>query len=97
MLEVIDWCKANGITTKGHPLVWATKSGTPEWLSEYTEKETEELLKTRVLNITAGFRDKIELFDVVNEPVNVRTWKHKMQNFSDENDWGVTDYHPADS
>jgi GH35 family endo-1,4-beta-xylanase len=91
MLEVIDWCKVNGITTKGHPLVWATKSGTPEWLTGYNVSETEELLKTRVLNITSGFRDKIELFDVVNEPVNVKTWKHKMQNFQDENDWGVPD------
>ena len=94
MLKVIDWCKSNGITTKGHPLVWATKSGTPPWLSEYTEKESEELLKTRVLNITAGFRGKIELFDVVNEPIHVRTWKHKMLNFSDENDWDVTDSIP---
>ena len=91
MLEVIEWCKVNGITTKGHPLVWATKSGTPGWLTEYTVNETEELLKTRVLNITSGFRDKIELWDVVNEPVNVKTWKHKMENFNDENDWSVTD------
>lgn len=91
MLKTIDWCKANGITTKGHPLVWATQSGTPQWLTGYTVNETEELLKTRVLNITAGFRDKIELFDVVNEPVNVKSWKHKMQNFNDKNDWGVTD------
>jgi endo-1,4-beta-xylanase len=91
MLATIDWCKANGITTKGHPLVWATKSGTPQWLTGYTVKETEELLKSRVINITAGFRDKIELFDVVNEPINVKTWKHKMQNFNDENDWGVPD------
>lgn len=94
MLSTIDWCKSNGITTKGHPLVWATQSGTPEWLTKYTEKETEELLKTRVLNITAGFRDKIELFDVVNEPVNVKSWKHKMENFNDTNDWGVTDTIP---
>jgi GH35 family endo-1,4-beta-xylanase len=91
MLSVIDWCKVNGITTKGHPLVWATRSGTPEWLTGYTVKETEELLKTRVLNITSGFRDKIELWDVVNEPVNVKTWKHKMENFHDRNDWSVTD------
>jgi GH35 family endo-1,4-beta-xylanase len=94
MLTTIDWCKSNGITTKAHPLVWATKSGTPEWLTKYTEKETEELLKTRVLNITAGFRDKIELFDVVNEPINVKSWKHKMENFNDTNDWGVTDTIP---
>jgi GH35 family endo-1,4-beta-xylanase len=91
MLPVIDWCKANGITTKGHPLVWATQSGTPQWLTEYTAAETEELLKTRVINITSGFRDKIELWDVVNEPVNVKTWRHKIQNFNDDNDWGVTD------
>jgi len=91
MLGTIEWCKQNGITTKGHPLVWATQSGTPQWLTEYTVKETEELLKTRVLNITSGFKDKIELWDVVNEPVNVKTWKHKMQNFNEKNDWGVTD------
>ncbi len=91
MLKVIEWCKVNGITTKGHPLVWATKSGTPDWLTEYTVSETEELLKTRVLNITSGFRDNIELFDVVNEPVNVKTWRHKMLDFHDENDWGVAD------
>ncbi len=91
MLPIIDWCKANGITTKGHPLVWATHSGTPPWLAEYTVEETEELLKTRVINITSGFRDQIELWDVVNEPINVKTWKHKMQSFRDENDWDITD------
>jgi endo-1,4-beta-xylanase len=94
MLETIDWCKVNGIKTKGHPLVWATQSGTPEWLTDYSVEETEELLKTRVLNITAGFRDKIELFDVVNEPVNVKTWKHKMQDFNNKNDWSVGDTIP---
>jgi GH35 family endo-1,4-beta-xylanase len=94
MLPVVDWCKVNGITTKGHPLVWATKPGTPDWLQEYSEKETEELLKTRVLNITAGFRDKIEIFDVVNEPIHVRTWKHKIENFTDTNDWDIADTIP---
>jgi len=91
MLETIEWCKANSITTKGHPLVWATYSGTPDWLREYSVAETEELLKTRVLNITAGFRDKIELWDVVNEPVNVKTWKNKVGKFDDDNDWGITE------
>jgi endo-1,4-beta-xylanase len=91
MIPVIEWCKANGITTKGHPLVWATESGTPQWLTRYTTAETEELLKSRVINLTSGFSDKIELWDVVNEPINVKTWKHKIQNFNDTNDWGVTD------
>ena len=91
MLPALEWCKANGITTKGHPLVWATVSGQPKWLAGYTEAETEELLKSRVINTVAGFRDQIGLWDVVNEPINVRTWKHKIQNFNSENDWGMTD------
>jgi GH35 family endo-1,4-beta-xylanase len=91
LLPTIEWCKANGITTKGHPLVWATNSGAPPWLAGYTVEETEELLKTRVLNITSGFRDQIELWDVVNEPVNVKTWKHKVQDLTNENDWDIAD------
>jgi len=91
MLPTIDWCKANGITPKGHPLVWATSSGTPQWLAGYTVEETEEFLKNRVISITSGFRDKIELWDVVNEPVNVKTWRHKIGTLSDENDWDIAD------
>jgi len=91
MLPTIEWCKLNGITTKGHPLVWACRSGTPPWLRKYTIDETEELLKSRVMNIVSGFDDKIELWDVVNEPVNVKTWRNKIENMDDPNDWGVED------
>jgi GH35 family endo-1,4-beta-xylanase len=90
-LDAIAWCKANGIVTKGHPLVWSCKSGVPKWLKGYSIPETEELLKTRVLNITRGFKGKIDIWDVVNEPVNVKTWKHKLTDMDDENDWGVKD------
>jgi GH35 family endo-1,4-beta-xylanase len=91
LLETIEWCKLNGITTKGHPLVWACRSGTPQWLKKYTLEETEELLKARVMNIVSGFEGKIELFDVVNEPVNVKTWRNKISDMDNLNDWGVED------
>lgn len=91
MQPTIEWCQLNGITTKGHPLVWACRSGTPQWLRNYTVEETEGLLKSRVLNIVSGFQDRIELWDVVNEPVNVKTWKNKIRNMDDPNDWGVED------
>ena len=88
-LKTINWCKLNGITTKGHPLVWATKFGVPKWLEGYTIPETEEFSKTRVMNITRGFKGKIDIWDVVNEPVNVKTWKNKVSDMDDENDWSV--------
>jgi GH35 family endo-1,4-beta-xylanase len=91
MLPAIEWCQANGITTKGHPLVWACSSGTPQWLRNYSTSETEELLRARVLNIVSAFEDKIALWDVVNEPVNVKTWRNKVNNMDDPNDWGVED------
>ena len=36
MLPVIEWAESNGITLKGHPLAWATRSGAPQWLEGYT-------------------------------------------------------------
>ena len=91
MISTIEWCQLNGITTKGHPLVWACSSGTPQWLRKYNVEETEELLKNRVINIVSGFQDKIELWDVINEPVNVKTWRNKINDMDDPNDWGVED------
>jgi GH35 family endo-1,4-beta-xylanase len=94
MVSALEWCRANGITTKGHPLVWACESGAPDWLSGYTEKETEELLKARVVNTVRGFRESIRIWDVVNEPTNVKTWKHKVANLADRNDWDTAEAIP---
>lgn len=76
MLPVIEWCRSQGITTKGHPLVWTDRSGYPQWLNKYTVAETEELLKARVINTVAGFKGKIDIWDVVNEPIHVPAWKN---------------------
>ncbi len=74
LLGVIEWCEANGITTKGHPLVWTAPSGKPAWLERYSKEESLELLKARVTNVVGGFRGRIDIWDVFNEPVNTRAW-----------------------
>lgn len=91
MSSTLDWCKTNGITTKGHPLVWACYSGAPKWLKNYDAETATGLLKARVINTVGGFKNQINLWDVVNEPVNVRSWKNKLKNILDENDWNVQD------
>ena len=30
--QKLDWCKANGVTPKGHTLGWTHVAGTPKWL-----------------------------------------------------------------
>lgn len=89
MQATLEWCRLNGITAKGHPLVWACRSGAPPWLSGYTVQETVELLKARVINTVKGFKGSIDIWDVVNEPVNVKTWNNKIAKMDDENDWGM--------
>jgi endo-1,4-beta-xylanase len=95
MIDTLRWCREEGITAKGHPLVWACQSGTPAWLKGLPEEETEELLRTRVRNLVRGFAGRIDLWDVVNEATNVRTWRDKIRSFDDPNDWDVQEEIPA--
>jgi endo-1,4-beta-xylanase len=95
MTAALRWCREEGITPKGHPLVWACRSGVPRWLQGLPVEQTEELSRARVTNIVRGLAGEIDLWDVVNEPVNVRTWRHKIAAFDDPDDWGVEDEIPA--
>lgn len=80
--KVVSWCQANGITTKGHPLVWTNKAGVPQWIKPLSAEEREKLLLNRVGREVGTFAGKIDIWDVVNEPVNCRAWGHA----------GVADY-----
>lgn len=84
ILEVARWCRQNGITTKGHPLVWTHTAGTPAWLKNYSTPETKELLQTRVEKIVAGFKGDIEIWDVLNEAIHTVNWDVAMK----ENEMG---------
>jgi endo-1,4-beta-xylanase len=95
MTDTLRWCREEGIATKGHPLVWACHSGVPAWLKGLPAEQTEELLRARVLNLVRGFASRIDLWDVVNEAANVRTWRDKIRNFDDPNDWDVREEVPA--
>lgn len=77
LLPVLRWCRDNGITAKGHPVVWSAPSGRPGWLQGYPPETVETLLEARVLNVVGGFRDEIAIWDVVNEPVTARAWGSK--------------------
>jgi GH35 family endo-1,4-beta-xylanase len=82
LMPVVDWCNQNGITTKGHPLVWTNPSGVPAWLSDLPVTVSEELLKARIINTVKGYKGKIDMWDVVNEPSHTRTWNHVDMKFA---------------
>lgn len=64
--EIARWCKAVGITTKGHPLVWNHRAGAPGWLPRDPE-EVRKLSDARVRACVGRFKGLIDIFDVVNE------------------------------
>ena len=78
--RVIEYCKQNGITTKGHPLFW--HEFIPSWLPEDFETLF-PLIEKRFQEISERFADDIPVFDCVNEPS--RIWdmchEHRSDNY----------------
>lgn len=70
--RMAKWCNENGITTKGHPLVWSHEAGTPAWLPTDKPDEVKRLIEARVKDIVAHCKDSIKIWDVVNESVHTR-------------------------
>jgi endo-1,4-beta-xylanase len=62
--EIIRWCNAHTITTKGHPLAWNYVD--PRWLTG-TPEEIMQLQIERVARCVARFQGGIGIWDVVNE------------------------------
>lgn len=79
---VLDWCLANGIMCKGHPLGWTGQYGTPKWLLDFPEETATELYKARIYNNVIGYKGKIDVWDVVNEPVNTIPWEDALNDKS---------------
>jgi GH35 family endo-1,4-beta-xylanase len=75
-LEAVKWCRANGIITKGHPLVWTNPSGIPKWVQGLSPEEAEARMLERVKREVSAFAGQIDIWDVVNEPIHCRAWKN---------------------
>lgn len=85
--EALDWCRANGITLKGHPLGWTSPSGTPKWLLKLPPQTAEEVYKARIVNNVVGFKGQVDVWDVVNEPVNTVPWETALRDTANTNDF----------
>ncbi|UCD00176.1 MAG: endo-1,4-beta-xylanase [Phycisphaerales bacterium] len=62
--EIIRWCKARNVTTKGHPLAWNYVD--PRWLPKDPETAMQLQFK-RIGRCVRKFKGDIDIWDVVNE------------------------------
>jgi GH35 family endo-1,4-beta-xylanase len=74
--ELVRWCKAHNITTKGHPLAW--NWGEQRWLPEEPEAAMRAQLK-RIERCVRLFKNDINIWDVVNEATHYDR-SHAKQN-----------------
>lgn len=72
--RVVQYCKENGITTKGHPLFW--HEFIPKWLPENWD-ELLPLIEKRFKEISELFAKDIPVFDCVNEPARIWDMCHE--------------------
>lgn len=62
--RVIEWCRANGVTTKGHVLLW--HQNTPKWASADVDLFSREALR-HVAKLVTDYEGDVDVWDVVNE------------------------------
>lgn len=67
LLAAAKWFAGQGVTVKGHPLLWHTVQ--PEWLLGLELDEVERLVRQRIRDLVTGFAGTIDLWDAINEAV----------------------------
>jgi GH35 family endo-1,4-beta-xylanase len=62
--EIVRWCKAHDVTTKGHPLAWNWAE--PKWLPDDPVEAMQAQFK-RIERCARRFKGDVDIWDVVNE------------------------------
>ena len=65
--EMAQWCKAQGVVAKGHPLCWHDLQ--PRWIRGKGVDEVEKLQLGRIEREVKAFKGLIDTWDVLNEGV----------------------------
>lgn len=67
---VIDAATAEGLEIRGHTLVWAQDSYTPDWVESVTDPVAlRSLVDEQITTVMERYRDRVHRWDVVNEPL----------------------------
>jgi GH35 family endo-1,4-beta-xylanase len=75
--QALEWCRAHSIICKGHPLAWDHPASSPKWLPDDLA-EVERLSTSRVRDIITRFKGRLDIWDVVNEPTDLKRFKNLM-------------------
>lgn len=74
----VNWAASQGLTVKGHPLFWSIDKCVPEWVKRYDYETQMKFAEVRVRNMVARFKNRVRLWDAVNEAL----WEPAFKNLS---------------
>ncbi len=70
---VASWCNENNILVKGHPLAWNCDD--PAWIKDLPDSEIYQRQMGRITDCVGRFKDKIDVWDVVNEMITYKNYE----------------------
>jgi len=65
--KLLEWLRTTDIVLKGHPLIFYLEAGTPKWMRDLPFEQTKKLLLGQVQDAILKFRNRIHVWDVINE------------------------------
>lgn len=72
----VDWAASQGLTVKGHPLVWSIPKCVPDWVMRYDYETQMKFLEVRVRQLISSVAGKVRIWDLVNEALWEPAWKN---------------------
>lgn len=70
-----------GLAAKGHPLCWFHEAGCPTWMQGRSFDQWREAQRRRITEIVNRYRDRIRVYDVINE---AHDWGNEPQFSQDQ-------------
>ncbi len=67
--QLVKWCKAHGITTKGHALMYVKTKFMPDWIDPKDPARLKTLAARHMAEIAQRYGNDIAVWDVVNEEI----------------------------
>lgn len=67
---ILEFCESNKIMAKGHAIIYGMRRwGHPDWMPS-DRKEMEFYFEKHIQELASRYKDRIQIWDVVNEPVD---------------------------
>lgn len=69
VLSAIDWCNQQGVSVRGHVLVWPAQKNSPDWISSLYDnpKVLKKVVNTHIREMGYATQGRVTEWDVLNE------------------------------